>query len=138
MPPRPPVIHEARYEAVLTALGLAKLPVSDRINALLTMSSEELVGKIGMSIPLHPVVDGDIISQAINFDAVARKDNSMRAPGMHWCQDLFIGNCQMDVCSSTISVLFTILSCYSSWILRYDQIHRQAYSPQWSSLEGLV
>jgi hypothetical protein len=93
--PLPLHVAELSYIAIMEALGLENASVEERIRKLKTVGPEELVEKTPMSVPLLPFQDGDIVPQVITFAKLASM-NHEGLPGMEWCEELMIGDCQHD------------------------------------------
>jgi hypothetical protein len=93
--PLPLHVAELSYIAIMEALGLENASVEERIRKLKTVGPEELVEKTPMSVPLLPFQDGDIVPQVITFAKLASM-NHEGLPGMEWCEELLIGDCQHD------------------------------------------
>jgi hypothetical protein len=93
--PLPLHVAELSYVVIMEALGLENASVEERIRKLKTVEPEELVEKTPMSVPLLPSQDGDIVPEAITFAKLASTDHE-GLPGMEWCEELMIGDCQHD------------------------------------------
>ncbi|KAK8236101.1 Alpha/Beta hydrolase protein [Phyllosticta capitalensis] len=86
---------EASYRAVISAFGLADLPPAERLDRLRTLPPVELLTKIPPSVQMGPVVDGETVLEAHDFDQL--KEQVERMPGAKWCRELLIGCCALDV-----------------------------------------
>ena len=95
---RPLELLEKFYGMTLSSLGLSSVPRAEQIQQLLTVPSEDFTTKLGRSIAVAPVVDGENIPKAASFDIVNDKASFRRAfPGVGYCKRLMIGDCEMDV-----------------------------------------
>lgn len=92
--PAPRDVHEANYLQVIEILGLKDAPVEERIKALLEQPANDLVNKLPLSS--LPAVDGDTVQTAPTFAQVADRDSNV-PKGKAWCEDLLVGDTQMDV-----------------------------------------
>ncbi|KAK8164523.1 Alpha/Beta hydrolase protein [Phyllosticta citrichinensis] len=93
--PLSPEIAEANYRAVISAFGLADLPPAERLDRLRTLPPVELLTKVPPSVFLGPVVDGETVREAHDFDQL--KEQVERMPGAQWCRELLLGCCSLDV-----------------------------------------
>jgi hypothetical protein len=110
--PLPPPVSEFAYASVIEALGLQTHSEHDRVDALLKVP----VGKIlalfpPFSLPLMPVVDGDLIPGPVSFPQISSKVDQpgFSLPGKKWCEELLIGNCQFDVSARDYYSFYRIL-----------------------------
>ncbi|KAK7540524.1 Alpha/Beta hydrolase protein, partial [Phyllosticta citribraziliensis] len=90
-----PEIAEANYRAVISAFGLADLPPAERLDRLRTLPPVELLTKVPPSVILGPVVDGESVREAHDFDQL--KEQVERMPGAQWCREMLLGCCSLDV-----------------------------------------
>lgn len=88
--------HEQSYKQAMAALGLAGASPEERIEALLKSPGEDLVAKVPPSITPTFAVDGDLVPSAITYSQLADKTNHI-PKGKDWCQDLMVGDAQIDV-----------------------------------------
>jgi carboxylesterase type B len=88
-------VVETSYTSIIREFGLEGASAEERINALRTAFPEELVSKTPLTIPLLPYLNGDIIPERATFATLAAKDHA-NLPGMQWCDQLMIGDCQHD------------------------------------------
>ena len=88
--------HEENYKKVMAALGLIDATTEERIKALLEMPGDELVAKLPPPILSAPALDGDIILPGATYTEIGKLDSTV-LPGKSWCQDLLIGDAEMDV-----------------------------------------
>ena len=95
-PPLPPIVHETVYQQVVTALGLDEMSSEDRINALVTLSVDEVITKLPPSVQFNACIDGDLVGSPLSYAAVA-DPNDPTLPGKKWCKALAIGDCGFDV-----------------------------------------
>ena len=96
MKPLPPFVYEMTYKTVLENLGITATSPEERVSALLAIPAEDILTKLPPGLPLHPVLDGDLVPVEPTFKDIADKQSSTM-PGKHWCNSLFIGDNQMDV-----------------------------------------
>lgn len=79
----------------MAALGLSNATVGERLKALLETPVQGLISKIPPSVLSAPAIDGDMVLAATH---AATADKSSSVPkGKHWCEELMIGDAQMDV-----------------------------------------
>jgi hypothetical protein len=95
--PMPTEATESNYTAVLQALGLEPLPTEERIKGLLNVPPQELLAKVSPALPLGLLEDSDIVPGPLSFEALSSGQFSPLFPGSTWCEDLLIGDCQLDV-----------------------------------------
>ncbi|KAH7393872.1 putative carboxylesterase [Phaeosphaeria sp. MPI-PUGE-AT-0046c] len=109
--PLPLPVAEMAYTSILEAFGLENASAEERINKLKAVTPEKLVEKTPMSVPLSPISDGDIlprlsvphlpsqgcgvVSGITTFANLGAMDHES-LPGMSWCKELMIGDCQHD------------------------------------------
>jgi hypothetical protein len=68
----------------------------ERLKALLETPVQDLVAKIPPSALTAPAVDGDIVPSDVSFEEVGKQDSNVPR-GKSWCQDLMIGDAELDV-----------------------------------------
>ncbi|KAF3026155.1 hypothetical protein E8E15_007792 [Penicillium rubens] len=95
IPPLPLSTHEGNYKKAIVALGLADVPADERIRALMETPAHELASCLPPSIIAAPAIDGDIVVEYPTFQDLANP-NSHQPKGKFWCQELLIGDSQMD------------------------------------------
>jgi hypothetical protein len=98
--PLPPPVSEFAYASVVEGLGLGAYSEHDRVEALVKTSVETLLARFPtFSLPLMPVVDGDLIPGPASFPQISVKTDqpTFPIPGKKWCEELLIGDCQFDV-----------------------------------------
>lgn len=88
--------HEDNYKRVIAALGLRGAAPADRVKALLEIPGHELVSKLPPSILTAPALDNDLVLPGVTYAEVQKLELNI-PPGRHWCQDLMIGDNQLDV-----------------------------------------
>jgi hypothetical protein len=109
--PLPLQVAEMAYTAIMKEFGLEDASVHERVQKLRTVGPEELVEKTPISVPLLPLLDGDILPE-LNVPALPSQDgtivpegmtfaklgsmNHKSLPGIEWCEELMIGDCQHD------------------------------------------
>ncbi|KAJ5924523.1 carboxylesterase [Penicillium verhagenii] len=91
----PNIAHEENYEKSMAALGLADAPAEERVKALLEMPGEDLVAQLPPGISYAPALDGDLILPGTTYTEIAKQESSF-LPGKAWCQDLLIGDNEID------------------------------------------
>lgn len=97
MKPLPPAVHEMTYRTVLEKLGITATSAQERVEALLNVSVGDILAKLPPWLPLHPIIDGDIIPTTTLFNDIVNKQ-TLSMPGKRWCKSLLIGDNQQDVC----------------------------------------
>ena len=98
--PLPAPVSEFAYASVVEGLGLEAHSEHDRVDALVKTSVETLLTKFPtFSLPLMPVVDGDLIPGPASFSQISLETDqpNFQIPGKKWCEELLIGDCQFDV-----------------------------------------
>jgi hypothetical protein len=96
--PLPSPVGDFVYSNVIKSLDAESLSSQGRIQKLLDLSNEALATLVPPSLPLLPIVDGEIIPGNINFAEISSKEGpSVSIPGRRWCEELLIGDCQFDV-----------------------------------------
>lgn len=97
--PLPPSVAEFAYASVLKALDIENLSGPERVKFLLESPIEKLIESIPPSIPLMPVIDGDLIPAVGTLSQISNKTNdpTWPMPGRQWCKSLMTGDCQFDV-----------------------------------------
>ncbi|KAJ5313307.1 uncharacterized protein N7443_000191 [Penicillium atrosanguineum] len=105
-------VHEENYAKAIAALGLTDLTAEDRVQALLTMPSHELLAKLPPSILVAPAIDSDIV-----------------LPG-----DLLIGDAEVD--SSILQVVAPHINTNSTE--RFISATRQALAPYPEEAERIL
>jgi carboxylesterase type B len=109
--PLPCHLAEMAYTTIVKQFALDSASAEERIRKLKTVGPDELVEKTPMSVPLLPLLDGDvlpklsvpplpshdseIVPQAMTFAKLGSMDHKCM-PGMEWCEELMIGDCQHD------------------------------------------
>ncbi|KAK5088282.1 hypothetical protein LTR05_002499 [Lithohypha guttulata] len=96
--PEPTTLHEKFYEQVCEIHGLTNLSGDQRLEALDKINSHELLAKIPPSVPSLPAIDNEFIHDVTTYETVKdwqnRSDPAL--PGLRWCRELLIGDCQFD------------------------------------------
>lgn len=97
--PLPLPVSEFVYASVVKALDLENLSGPERVKYILEVPIKDLLEKIPPTMPLIPVVDGDIFPGVPTFSQISNKaeDPMYPVPGKHWCEYLMIGDCQFDI-----------------------------------------
>ena len=94
--PLPEAVHEQFFVSITQELGLDTLTIDERTKALQALDPERLK-KIG-SFPSRPVVDESICAQPTTFAQISRGISRSLHKG--WCEEIFIGDCEFDVCGT--------------------------------------
>lgn len=89
-------IHEENYSKAVAALGLEDASAEDRIKALLEMPGQELVTKLPPSVRYVPALDSDIVVSGVTHSEIGSLESKV-IPGKAWCQELLIGDAEVDV-----------------------------------------
>jgi hypothetical protein len=84
------------YQTVLEKLEISSISPKERLAGILTTPVEDILAKIPPGLPLHPVIDGILITSVPTFSDIVNK-NTLTIPGKHWCKGLLIGDNQLDV-----------------------------------------
>lgn len=92
----PQSVAEGSYQEALKIFGLQDLSADERIEALLQIEAERLLTQIPPTIPFNPTEDEGAIRPQTFEDVEMFTENSKLLPGLHWCQQLMIGCCQLD------------------------------------------
>ncbi|OJJ01739.1 hypothetical protein ASPVEDRAFT_83267 [Aspergillus versicolor CBS 583.65] len=102
--PLPYEVHEQNYKKAISALGLSNSSSpEERIKALLEMPAADVVAQLPPSILSSPAIDGDIVPSTPSHSETASTTSD--APrGKNWCEDLMVGDAQID--ASIIAFLF--------------------------------
>ncbi|KAJ5194583.1 uncharacterized protein N7498_008021 [Penicillium cinerascens] len=95
VPALPYEVHEENYKHAMAALGLNDIAAEERVKALLEMPGHELIAKLPPSVLVSPAIDSDIVLPGITYNELG-KPNSKALPGHSWCQDLLIGDAEVD------------------------------------------
>lgn len=97
--PLPTFVHEMFYQGFCEAQGLGEVSGEKRLQAIEKLDSHELLARMPPSIPSLPVLDEDFLHASPTFKSAeqwrTRGDPSL--PGLHWCKELLVGDCQFDV-----------------------------------------
>lgn len=110
VPSLPYEVHEQNYHQAIAALGLTNATPEERIRAFLETPGQDIVGRLPPSILTLPAVDGDLVASVASF-AEAADSRSVVLKGKKWCEDLMVGDAQMDVSLwSSAWCLFTELT----------------------------
>ncbi|EXJ86766.1 hypothetical protein A1O3_03720 [Capronia epimyces CBS 606.96] len=97
MKPLPLPVAEGTYSQLASALNIAttKSP-SDQLNALLAVDPDTVLASVGPSMPLLPVLDGDVVTSSVDFAQWTAPNIAAQVPGTQWCRRLMLGDCQFD------------------------------------------
>lgn len=97
--PLPLSVAEAAYGLIMKAFDLETNSVQERVQRLLSVTSDELVAKTPMAAPLVPFLDGEFVTTTTTFAKLseASANTTSIVPGREWCSELMIGDCQHDV-----------------------------------------
>ncbi|KAJ5760370.1 carboxylesterase [Penicillium odoratum] len=91
----PNIFHEENYANAIAALGLSDVSSEERLKALLEMPGEDLVARLPPSISFAPALDGDLILPGATYTEIGKPSSNL-LPGKEWCQDLLIGDNEID------------------------------------------
>lgn len=97
-------MHEENYRKGMAALGLEDASTEDRVKALLEMPGQELVTKLPPSVRYVPALDSDIVVTGVTHSEVGNLESKV-IPRKAWCQELLIGDAEVDVCCHLISAV---------------------------------
>ena len=95
--PLPDFVAEFAYGKFTEILGISKDPESNQIEQLKALPAQELVAKADPSIPLLPIIDGDLIQSPASFSQWSEADIKSKLPGTSWVKRAMFGDCQFDV-----------------------------------------
>ncbi|KAL4869900.1 hypothetical protein BDV12DRAFT_184854 [Aspergillus spectabilis] len=95
LPPLPLSKHEENYKKALAALGLGDLPADERIKALMEIPAQEIASRLPRPVLAAPAIDGDTITECPTFADLADPNNGY-PKGKVWCEELLVGDVQMD------------------------------------------
>ncbi|GIC87941.1 putative carboxylesterase [Aspergillus udagawae] len=119
--PLPYDLHEQNYQQAIATLGLANSSSEERIRTLLETPGEDLVARIPPAVLAVPAIDGDIVSSAISYAQVADKASNFPR-GKKWCEDLIIGDAQMDASIMAFLMSHTKKDCASKFVTALNTI----------------
>lgn len=103
MQPLPEEVTESTYEAIVDRLGLASLPPTERVNALVQTDTQELLRACSPGDALLPAIGGDLDLKSHTYAEIYQGcSGSLNLPGRKWCEYIMIGDCQMDVRSLSV------------------------------------
>ncbi|RHZ63669.1 hypothetical protein CDV55_106327 [Aspergillus turcosus] len=119
--PLPYDLHEQNYQQAIAALGLADARPEERIKALLETPAEDLVAKIPPAVLAVPAIDGDMVSTAVAYAQVADKGSNFPR-GKKWCEDLMIGDAQMDASIMAFLMSHTKKDCASKFVTAMNTV----------------
>ncbi|KAF9890585.1 hypothetical protein FE257_005716 [Aspergillus nanangensis] len=95
LPPLSLSTHEENYNRAIVALGLADVSTDERIQTLVETPAHELASCLPPFVIAAPAIDGDIVAATPTFQDIANPNNNS-PKGKSWCQELLIGDAQMD------------------------------------------
>lgn len=84
-----------RATDIAKLLGLDDIDTPENVQRLIDMPSSELLGKIPPTLPMVPIIDGEIIPTAFSFENFA--DSADKIPGYRSVQAVMLGNSTLDV-----------------------------------------
>ncbi|GAQ03075.1 uncharacterized MFS-type transporter C18.02 [Aspergillus lentulus] len=119
--PLPYDLHEQNYQQAIAALGLADASPGERIKTLLETPGEDLVAKIPPTVLAVPAIDGDMVSSAVTYAQVAGKGSSFPR-GKNWCEDLVIGDAQMDASIMAFLMSHTKKDCARKFVTAMNTV----------------
>lgn len=104
--PLPLAMHEQNYKQAIAALGLTNASTERRLSTLLKTPGQDLIARIPQSALSLPAIDGDIVPSTLATYAQTADRDADVPMGKAWCEDLMIGNTQMDVslCDKLLSM----------------------------------
>lgn len=101
----------------MSALGLDGIPPGEFAQRLLDIPVEEFWTKIPPTIPMIPVIDGDIIPAQATLRMFSQ--GVPEIPGHHWVDSIMMGQAQLDVSQSRSRGCFELKLSYryrrASW-----------------------
>ncbi|CAG8909735.1 unnamed protein product [Penicillium egyptiacum] len=104
--PLPEQVTECTYKAIVARLGLASWPATERVNALVQMDTQKLLQASSPTDALLPAVGGKLGLNPHTYAGFHQgSSGSLNIPGRKWCEEIMIGDCQMDA-----SILSTMLN----------------------------
>jgi hypothetical protein len=93
--PRSLPVAEIAYASINNEFGLENASAEERIQRLKAADAEELVANTP-KLPLLPWLDGDILpANQTTFAKLEALDHE-DLPGMKWCEEMMLGDCQHD------------------------------------------
>lgn len=96
--PLPSAVNEITYKHVCEALSLDCLAPAEGIDALQNVSAEEVVAALPPNLPFIPSMGGDLNLPLDDYESIYEGESgSHNHPGKSWCDQIMIGDCQMDV-----------------------------------------
>ncbi|EAW16306.1 putative carboxylesterase [Aspergillus fischeri NRRL 181] len=113
--PLPYDLHEQNYQQAIAALGLANASSEERIRALLETPGDDLVAKIPPTFLAAPAIDRAMVTSVVTYAQVADKGSDIPR-GKKWCEDLMIGDAQMDASIMAFLMSHTKKDCASKFI----------------------
>ncbi|PGH04316.1 hypothetical protein AJ80_08539 [Polytolypa hystricis UAMH7299] len=97
--PMPLPVAKFAYSQVAKCFSVESLGAKERVQALLDAPMMGFPTKLPPSIPLLPLLDGDIISANLTFAEWGEANTvKNKVPGVSWCRKVMIGDCQFDGC----------------------------------------
>lgn len=98
MKPLPESVTEATYQTVLKKLGLQNLSPSNQVKALLELDAQNISSSVSPGTPLLPSLDGQMVIKEGRIAEIYQGCScTVDLPGRNWCNEIMIGDCQMDV-----------------------------------------
>jgi hypothetical protein len=96
--PLPPPVNEITYKRVCEALGLDNFTPAERIDALQTLPAEKVLDALPPNLPFIPSTRGDLNLPLDDYESIYKGESGNNVhPGKSWCEQIMIGDCQMDV-----------------------------------------
>jgi len=92
--PRSKKWQEAHARANTKLLGLDSLTASERKEAVLKLSADQITEKLPMFQHFSPTIDGDFIEHAIDFSMLIDPESPIGKPS--WCKEIVIGSTHDD------------------------------------------
>jgi hypothetical protein len=97
MQPLPEQVSEQTYKEVVSRLGLTQLEPSARVKALVQTPTKELLSAISQKYPLQPTMGGDLGIKSSTYAEIYEGSSKLDLPGRQWCEEIMVGDSQMDV-----------------------------------------
>lgn len=79
----------------MSALGLDDVPSNDLFQRLLDIPVEDFWTKIPPSVPMIPIIDGDIIPTPVTLKTFYQ--DAAAVPGKHLIESIMMGHSKLDV-----------------------------------------
>jgi hypothetical protein len=92
-------IHEQLYTQVINSLGLSNATVEERLKFFEQAPSQDIISAIPPTIPFLPAIDDETFVKRHRFSGISGRHGPDKPGSLSnsWCEELLIGDCQMDV-----------------------------------------